>query len=554
MTATTRYTYLDYKVNNNEYVEFKAQTIGQPLWVGQSIADFGAFVNNIKTSNFIFCKLRDLFPLIQVLFDVDFENSFIYSGRVLEVKLLNSKIKFRNIDEIREADPDSDDFTFEERIKQVEYLSNKYKTNIPLTKSRELEKHLAKYNIGWNKCKLTVDKYKFVNACISVPSVVYDYKHLDKTITNVANYDLTSSFVSRCFYSDLFPINDGEILGSISVDKLEELINTPKRICCIKARFNNIISNHVFGYFMKEGDKDKAAERNRIEYIENEMLAIGSNTSIIAADELVINFVSTEWEIIKQVYTWESIEILDCLVYTTGHFPHRLQTALIDLYTNKKAFKGIEGKENEYLTNKVLFNAAWGNMIKRFHREGNLEDSIKKYNQSKRYLFYAWGLTIASLSKVEYWKTIIALGDDFIYGDTDSAKCKNNKRVRKYFKEYNENMKNLIQSECHLFGIKSDVISDIGQWTDEGVSKRFKFIGSKKYIAEKNIIKPTFAGKNIKRLSEYLSQYDEFEAFNNDMNDASYVQNILSSTKEGYPVYIENYVTENQRLSLKLKI
>ncbi|MDE7089940.1 MAG: hypothetical protein K2O54_07455, partial [Prevotella sp.] len=122
--------------------------------------------------------------------------------------------------------------------------------------------------------------------------------------------------------------------------------------------------------------------------------------------------------------------------------------------------------------------------------------SIEKYNKNiRRFLFYPWGIWVTAYARANLFSGIIALGDDYIYSDTDSVKSLNTQDHRKYFDYYNNQIMDKIKRASEYHGIEIEKFSPlsrgiskpIGVWEDEGEYLKFKTIGSKRYLTLRNV-------------------------------------------------------------------
>ncbi|MEM1506600.1 hypothetical protein RG959_25010, partial [Domibacillus sp. 8LH] len=63
----------------------------------------------------------------------------------------------------------------------------------------------------------------------------------------------------------------------------------------------------------------------------------------------------------------------------------------------------------------------------------DVNEEIEKYNSSrKRFLYYAWGIWVTAYARRNLWTGILAVGNDYIYSDTDSLKVLNYEKHEPY--------------------------------------------------------------------------------------------------------------------------
>ncbi|MGC7960576.1 hypothetical protein, partial [Salmonella enterica] len=69
----------------------------------------------------------------------------------------------------------------------------------------------------------------------------------------------------------------------------------------------------------------------------------------------------------------------------------------------------------------------------------NIDEEIENYNNSrKRFLYYARGIWVTAYARRNLWTGILAVGDDYIYSDTDSLKVRNYDNHLGYINWFND--------------------------------------------------------------------------------------------------------------------
>lgn len=201
--------------------------------------------------------------------------------------------------------------------------------------------------------------------------------------------------------------------------------------------------------------------------------------------------------------------------------------SVIEFYKKKTTLKGVAGKEREYLLFKGMLNSLYGMTVTDFAKPEitydtdwgkellNLDECIEDYNSNKnRFLYYPWGVVVTALARQNLWSGILALGNDYIYSDTDSVKFINPEKHAAYFKRYNQEITDKLKTMCKLKGLDyadlepatvKGVKKPLGVWDDDGFYDLFKTLGAKRYVvSEKGNLKITIAGLGKKAGREYL--------------------------------------------------
>src|SRR5699024_458874 len=124
----------------------------------------------------------------------------------------------------------------------------------------------------------------------------------------------------------------------------------------------------------------------------------------------------------------------------------------------------------------------------------NIDEEIEKYNGSKnRFLYYAWGIWVTAYARRNLWTGILAVGEDYIYSDTDSIKALNYDKHSPYVEAYNKNVLNKLYKMCDELGFDPELLTPktvkgevkpLGIWEFEGNYNRFKTLGAKRYLVQ----------------------------------------------------------------------
>jgi len=164
-------------------------------------------------------------------------------------------------------------------------------------------------------------------------------------------------------------------------------------------------------------------------------------------------------------------------------------------------------------------------------RKPDIEEAIEQYNNSKkRFLFYPWGVWVTAYARRNLFNGILACGGDYIYSDTDSIKIFNPESHMDYINWYNDRIMKKVEKAAKFFGIDSTeyapknrkgVPKPIGIWEYEGKYKRFKTLGAKRYMIEKEdgTYSITVAGVNKKKACQYLVEHfkNPFDGFTHEL-------------------------------------
>ena len=259
--------------------------------------------------------------------------------------------------------------------------------------------------------------------------------------------------------------------------------------------------------------------------------ALINNGRVQKADILATTITEVDFEIIEQCYEWEKMEIANLHRYYKGYLPYAIIQSIIKLYEDKTVLKGVEGSEVEYLLSKGMLNSVYGMCVTAVVRDeiaytddweinpADIEKQIQDYNESKnRFLYYPWGIWTTAFARRNLWYGIIAMGNDYVYSDTDSIKFLNYEKHKPFIEAYNKNLIKKLKKMCSLYKIPIEKLKPktkegkekfIGLWDFDGHYSKFKTLGSKRYLVEHSKtgeLELTVAGLSKKEGLEYMKQ------------------------------------------------
>ena len=424
-----------------------------------------------------------------------------------------------------------------ETDKQIDY--------IPLTNTGYVRNHCRKacfkrykdYKRLMSELTLDADEYSQLKrgfaGGFTHANARYVAEGKEKPLENVGSFDFTSSYPA-VMLTEQFPMSKSKLIGHI--DDWNQFHYYLKNYCCL---FDVTLTN-VF----PKVDYDHPISRSKLIKFEG---ITEDNGRIVSADVMSLTMTEQDWFVFDSFYNYEHIEVRMFRIYEKRFLPKPFYRAILELYKKKTILKDVEGEEINYMISKNMLNAAYGMIVTDIVREvieydyenseytkpikPDLEEAIEKYNKAtKRFLFYPWGVWVTAYARRNLFSGILACGDDYIYSDTDSIKIFNPDKHMDYINDYNNKLLNKIEKISAYLGIdsteyapknKKGVSKPIGIWEYEGTYKRFKTLGAKRYLYEKQDGKYvlTVAGVNKKKACEYLvKKYgDPFKGFTHDL-------------------------------------
>lgn len=312
-----------------------------------------------------------------------------------------------------------------------------------------------------------------------------------KTLTDVSSIDFTSSYPS-VMVSEKFPMSRFKPVQIKTVKQLREY--------CVKYA---LVFDVKFTNFKCKLTQETYLSESKCGSISG---AVINNGRVVAADELTTTITETDFEIIEQVYSWDHIAIGICRYAHKNYLPKAIVKSVLDLYQNKTELKDVAGSEVEYMLSKGMLNSIYGMCVTDIVKDNaiygdswevekvDILTEVDKYNASKnRFLYYAWGLWVTAYARRNLWTGILAVGDDYVYSDTDSLKVLNYDNHKAYTKWFDDGIIKKMGDMCDYYKFdksllapktKDGVVKMMGVWDFEGTYSRFKTLGAKRYLVQ----------------------------------------------------------------------
>lgn len=427
-------------------------------------------------------------------------------------------------------------------------------TNLPLTKTGAVRKYCrkrclytgkhyinTKYNNLMRKLIINdLEEFTMLQRAFTGGFTHANSYYSGETLRDVTSFDFTSSY-PYVMLSEKFPMSAGV---KIEIDSKEKFLECIDKYCCVfDVTFFNLLTTDT--------NENPISEHKALRKVNT----VVNNGRVVSADVLTITVTNIDYEIYKNFYSWDSMTIGKFYIYKKDYLPTEFINCILDFYEDKTTLKGVQGKEVEYLKGKENVNSCYGMAVTSPLRDEFLycsdwethqlspedkKEKLEKYNNSKsRFLFYPWGIFVTAYARRNLFTGIKSVGSDYVYSDTDSIKLINADAHKDYFTAYNLMVDYKLMRACKHHGIDikrtapktvKGEIKKLGIWDFDGHYERFKTLGAKRYLVEKeNAINIdgisynhslTVAGLNKNTAIPYLEKQgkDIFTLFNNGLS------------------------------------
>lgn len=334
-----------------------------------------------------------------------------------------------------------------------------------------------KYSRFIRRLTLTQDIYDMCKRAFQGGYVHCNAYFSNKKLTDVDSYDFTSSYPTTMVAYKL-PMASPVDLGEVTIEEYEKQMRY--KCCLADITFYNIKLRD--DYYMAPISESKC--EGKLGYIDN--------GRVIDAEVLKTTITEQDYQTYKEFYTWDKAVVHRLVTFDKEYLPTSLVDSILELYEKKTKYKGVIGKEMDYMISKGMLNSVYGMCVTDILKQC---DSLESYNSSfDRFLYYPWGVWITAISRRALFTGIKECGEDIIYCDTDSIKMVKGEAHKSYIQRYNENIVHLLDEamDYHNFDRSRTRPKDtegkerqLGIWDYEGKYDEFKGIRAKAYIGRK---------------------------------------------------------------------
>lgn len=376
-----------------------------------------------------------------------------------------------------------------------------------------------KYREMFYNMKLNYEQYRMCERAFRGGNTHANRNYSGLIIENVGSFDLSSAYPWAIIHSSEFPMGRLMEVKIETAEKLEYYIENYFLIMDIEL-YSPVIRKNVTVPYL-------SLSNCRYDYRKD---IIVDNGRIFSAKGCVIETTILGFEIAIIRNQYEGKFRIKKAYYTRkGRLPYEVRKTCYDYYKKKTMLKDVDGKEYEYMKSKNKVNSTFGMMVEKIIKniiemqddviterrptEIEAKEQLKNYYtpMQGKFLAYQWGITVTAIVRKRLQKMIDIMGDDFVYCDTDSAKCLNYKKyiseIEKLNDYYISQMDSSMSYAIDSYGNKRY----LGNAEIDGIYEKFCTLGSKKYCAEQNgKLEITIAGVPKKEGSKILGSIYNF--------------------------------------------
>lgn len=241
------------------------------------------------------------------------------------------------------------------------------------------------------------------------------------------------------------------------------------------------------------------------------------NGRIKQAEKLTVMLSDLDWKIYRKFYDWANVSCETLYRFPiSGKLPAYVLNPLFNAYTEKTRLKnaGLDYKEE-----KGVVNSFYGMMVTTIPCKNityiddwgsePMDDEKRRDYARSTLLSPYWGIYTTAWARYHLLVDVFyKIGNDAVYGDTDSCKYLNPEKYVKIFETFNKKMAKRRYKFCVENDFDMHLMGHLGELTDDGNIVKFKTLGAKRYLVlnDHGNLECTVAGLPKKAFNRYLHQ------------------------------------------------
>lgn len=305
--------------------------------------------------------------------------------------------------------------------------------------------------------------------------------HVGKICSDVYSYDIASSYPTQQL-TQKFPMKPFKWLdGDMSLE----------RVCMFIGLGYAVVGEyHFIGLRLKN-------PKEPIPYISLSRCEASDfkldNGRILKASYLEISLTEIDLKIIIDTYSFDKIEVVQCMVAQKDFLPPEYRAVIQDYYNKKTSLKGDDSEEGKYIymKSKNMLNSVYGmSATDPIHQEIKYNggdyirmgyelmscEEIEKALKGAAFP-YQWGVYTTAYARKQLQDAIKLCGDKIVYCDTDSVKTMGAVDIQRL----NDNLRKRAESVGAYADDMHGIRHYIGVFEDDGHYQQFITQGAKRY-------------------------------------------------------------------------
>lgn len=239
------------------------------------------------------------------------------------------------------------------------------------------------------------------------------------------------------------------------------------------------------------------------------------NGRIKQAESMTVMLTNLDWLIYNKFYDWSDVSCETLWVFPhSGTLPKYVINPLFNAYTEKTRLKnaGLDYKDQ-----KAIVNSFYGMMVTTIPSENitytddwgseSMEEDERRNYARTTLLSPYWGIYTTAWARYHLLVDVFYnIGNDAVYGDTDSCKYLNPGKHEHVFVNFNKKMAKRRYKFCVENDFDMRLMGHLGELTDDGIIVNFKTLGAKRYLVldDKGKLECTVAGLPKRAFNQFL--------------------------------------------------
>ena len=359
-------------------------------------------------------------------------------------------------------------------------------------KDRYLEINALKPYKGKNGVRI----YRLLRACFRGGNTHSNRFHVGTICKDVYSYDIASSYPTQQL-TKKFPMKPFKWLdGDLSIERIMMFMGLGYAVVG-QYRFTNI-------RLKNKNEPIPYISLARCDALNFDI----DNGRILKADFLEISLTEIDFEIVYDTYTFDKMEVVQCMVAQKDYLPPEYRAVIQDYFNKKTKLKGDDSEEGKYMYTKAknMLNSVYGmSATDPIHQEIKYNggeylrsgyetmtpEEIEKALKGAAFP-YQWGVYTTAYARKQLQDAIKLCGDRIIYCDTDSVKTLGDVPIHK--------LNDALRKRAETVGAYADDMNGkrhyIGVFESDGHYRQFITQGAKRYayIDDKGKMGVTVAG------------------------------------------------------------